>query len=68
MTNRPGLKPQGWFDLPKASRIANALYPNLADEATKQEMRQIIKATEPQKLKQFEARIANQGKQTWKGT
>jgi hypothetical protein len=40
-------------------KLAATLYPNLVDETTKREMRQIVRDTEPSKLAAFDARMQN---------
>jgi hypothetical protein len=61
------LKKQGFWDLPKASRMANIIWPTLADEDTKKEMVKIVRETEPHKLAGFDRRLQGEKKvDPWK--
>jgi hypothetical protein len=46
-----------WFKRPKISRWANALYPQLADKQTQQQMLDVVKSTEPEKAAGLKLRM-----------
>jgi hypothetical protein len=57
--SRPTLKSSAdeWWARPKISRWANALYPQLADKTTQQQMLDVVKQTEPDKVAGLERRM-----------
>jgi hypothetical protein len=49
-----------WFKRDKLSRLANAMYPALADKATQKQMADVVKQTEPDKLAGLQRRMQQQ--------
>jgi hypothetical protein len=49
------LKPRTWWELSRQEKLAATLYPNLSNR--KQEMLNIVRVTEPNKLSGFDRRV-----------
>jgi hypothetical protein len=56
------LKPRTWWELTRQEKLAATLYPNLSNR--KQEMLNIVRSTDPERLSSFDRRVKAQEQKT----